>query len=111
MRTVRADDPRTKAVQIAADLRERIEAGEFPVGAKLPSLRKLSADYGVAQETAKDGLEQLCSGGMARRVEGRGYFVGEETAPDSPDLATRVQELEAEVSELRSRVATLESSE
>jgi DNA-binding GntR family transcriptional regulator len=111
MRTVRADDPRTKAVQIAADLRERIEAGEFPAGAKLPPLRKLSADYGVAQETAKDGLEQLCSDGSAHRVEGRGYFVTGAQSGPAPTRDDRLEAIEAEVRELRARVANLEAGQ
>jgi len=111
MRTVRADDPRTKAVQIAADLRERIDAGEFPVGAKLPPLRKLSADYGVAQETARDGLDQLCTDGAARRVDGRGYFVTGAQSDPVPTRDDRLEAIEAEVRELRARVANLEAAQ
>lgn len=108
---MRADAPRTKAAQIAADLRERIEAGEFAPGAKLPSLRKLAADYGVTQPTATDALQQLHSGGLAGHSSGRGYFVAEARPDRAVTVDERLEAIEAEVRELRSRVASLESGQ
>jgi GntR family transcriptional regulator len=108
MTTVKADDPRTPSVQIADDLRSRIEGGEFAPGAKLPSIRELASQYGVAPMTAQGALQRLRE---ERRVytSGRGHFVGEPS--NSPNLAERLQEVEAEVRELRSRVETLESAQ
>jgi GntR family transcriptional regulator len=108
MRTVEANDPRTPSVQIADDLRSRIEGGEFDPGAKLPSIRDLASQYGVAPMTAQGALQRLRD---ERRVysSGRGHFVGE--PGDSPSLAERLREVEAEVRELRSRVETLESAQ
>jgi DNA-binding GntR family transcriptional regulator len=111
MRTVRADGPHTKAAQIAADLRERIEAGEFTPGAKLPSLRKLAGDYGVTQPTATDALQQLHSDGVAGHSSGRGYFVAEVRPERAATVDDRLEAVEAEVRELRSRVASLESGQ
>ena len=108
---MRADDPRTKAAQIAADLRERIEAGEFAPGAKLPSLRKLAADYGVTQPTAADALKQLHSDGLAGHSSGRGYFVAEVQSDRAATVDDRLEAIEAEVRELRSRVTSLESAQ
>ena len=108
MRTVEANDPRTPSVQIADDLRSQIESGELASGAKLPSGRDLARKYGVALMTAQTALQRLRD---ERRVysTGRGYFVGE---PDeSPSLAERLQEVEAEVRELRTRVESLESGQ
>jgi DNA-binding GntR family transcriptional regulator len=107
MRTVEANDPRTPSVQIADDLRSRIEGGEFDPGAKLPSIRDLASQYGVAPMTAQGALQRLRD---ERRVysSGRGHFVGEPS--DSPSLAERLRGVEAEVRELRSRVETLESA-
>lgn len=108
---MRADDPRTKSAQIADDLRNRIEAGEFAPGAKLPSLRKLRDDYGVTQVTANEALQHLKTDGLAGHSSGRGYFVAE-VAPDRPPtLDARLQAIEAEVHELRSRVASLEAGQ
>ncbi len=109
MRTVEANDPRPASVQIADDLRARIEGGEFAPGTKLPSIRELAAQYGVASMTAQGALQRLRE---ERRVyaSGRGHFVGEGPADNSPNLAERLQEVEAEVRELRSRIETLESA-
>jgi len=106
MRTVDANDPRTPSVQIADDLRARIEGEEFAPGAKLPSIRELAAQYGVAPMTAQGALQRLRD---ERRVysSGRGHFVGSGSAPS---LAQRLLEVEAEVRELRSRIETLESA-
>lgn len=109
MKTVDANDPRTPSVQIADDLRDRIGDGEFARDERLPSIRELAKQYGVAPMTAQRALERLREDRCAWS-NGRGYFVGEGPPADSPDLAERVQDLEAEVRELRSRVATLESS-
>jgi DNA-binding GntR family transcriptional regulator len=111
MRTVRADDPRTKAAQIADDLRERIESGEFTPGAKLPSLRTLAADYGVTQPTANDALQQLHSDGLAGHSSGRGYFVAEVQPEATATVNDRLEAVEAEVRQLRTRVANLESGQ
>jgi len=110
MRTVEANDPRAPSVQIADDLRARIEGGEFAPGAKLPSIRELATQYSVAPMTAQGALQRLRD---ERRVysSGRGHFVGVGESGDSPSLAERLQEIEAEVRELRSRVETLESSQ
>ena len=108
MKTVEANDPRTPSVQIADDLRSRIDAGEFAPGAKLPSIRDLASQYGVAPMTAQGALQRLRD---ERRVysSGRGHFVG---APgNSTDLAERLREVEAEVRELRSRIEILESAQ
>jgi len=108
MRTVEANDPRMPSVQIADDLRSQIDSGELAPGTKLPSGRSLASQYGVALMTAQAALQRLRD---ERRVysTARGYFVGE---PDeSPSLAERLQEVEAEVRELRSRVEVLESGQ
>lgn len=110
MTTVQANDPRPASVQIADDLRSRIERGEFAPGAKLPSIRDLATEYGVASMTAQGALQRLRD---ERRVysSGRGHFVGEGSAGSPQDLAKRLEEIEAEVRELRSRIESLESAQ
>jgi DNA-binding transcriptional regulator YhcF (GntR family) len=74
----------------------------------LPSIRELASQYGVAPMTAQGALQRLRE---ERRVysSGRGHFVGE--LGNSPSLAERLREVEAEVRELRSRIETLESAQ
>jgi GntR family transcriptional regulator len=110
MRTVQANDPRPASVQIADDLRSRIEAGELAQGAKLPSIRDLASEYGVAQMTANGALQTLRAEGWVVASQ-RGHFVAEATPETEPTLAERLQAVEAEVRELRSRVAGLEAGQ
>jgi GntR family transcriptional regulator len=110
MRTVQADDPRPASVQIADDLRSRIEAGELAQGVKLPSIRDLATEYGVAQMTANGALQRLRSEGRVI-ASGRGHFVAEALPNQAPALADRLQAVEAEVRELRSRIESLEASQ
>ena len=105
-----ANDPRPASVQIADDLRSRIEGGEFAPGAKLPSIRDLAGQYGVASMTAQGALQRLRDDRLVYS-SGRGHFVGEGPADKPSGLAERLQEVEAEVRELRSRVEGLESAQ
>ena len=111
MRAVETNDPRTPSVQIADDLRTRIDAGEFALGAKLPSIRDLAIEYSVAPMTAQGALQRLRE---EHRVysSGRGHFVGQPSDRDNvgkEELDRRVEVVEAEVRELRARLDALES--
>jgi DNA-binding GntR family transcriptional regulator len=63
--------------QIAADLRARIESGELAPGDMLPSITRLSQEYGVAKGTAVKALNVLRSEGLTRTVAGWGTFVAD----------------------------------
>jgi GntR family transcriptional regulator len=62
-------------VQLADDLAKRIERGEFPVGARLPSEAELARDYGTAKMTVRRALEILREHGLIRTLHGRGSVV------------------------------------
>ena len=62
---------------IAADLRAKIAAGEFRPGDALPSITRLSQDYGVAKTTAQKALDVLKAEGLAAGVQGWGTIVAE----------------------------------
>ncbi|MFI7014163.1 GntR family transcriptional regulator [Streptomyces sp. NPDC050164] len=51
-------------VRIAAELRARIDAGDYPPGAQLPTLPELSATYGVSQTTVRQSLGILRGEGL-----------------------------------------------
>jgi DNA-binding GntR family transcriptional regulator len=69
----REDVPRYLA--IAAALRARIDSGELPPGAILPSITHISQEWGVAKVTAAKALKELRSEGLTRSVPGWGTFV------------------------------------
>ena len=51
--------------QIYAVYRGKIESGELRPGERLPSIKSLSQEYGVAMSTAQKVIEQLRKDGLA----------------------------------------------
>lgn len=64
--------------QIHEKLREGIESGRYPVGSALPSLRTLSREYNISQETIRLALNLLKGEGRIISRQGLGNFVAEE---------------------------------
>lgn len=97
--------------QIAADLRARIERGEWPVDGQMPTLPELEAQYGAAGGTIAKALDVLNDLGIAETVHGMGTFV--RTPPpersEYEELRKQVAELQQEVTELRERVGRLDA--
>ena len=60
--------------KIAADLRERVEAGEFAAGRTLPSESELSASYEASRVTIRKALEVLREEGLVDARQGFGWF-------------------------------------
>lgn len=67
--------PRINA--IAADLRSRIDAGEFPPGSKLPSTRFLVEHYGISGQAIARVVALLKAEGIVVGKQGSGVFVRE----------------------------------
>lgn len=60
-------------LQLAAILRARIESGELE--RRIPSVKSLTQEYGIAQGTAERALAVLREEGLIRSRMGRGHFV------------------------------------
>ncbi len=60
---------------LAAALRERVVAGEWPPGTALPAETRLAAEHGVALGTLRRALELLSDQGLIERRHGKGTFV------------------------------------
>lgn len=61
--------------QVANSLRAEIEAGVFdPDGPPLPSVNRLSQEWGIARRTAHRALQELAKEGLIEAVPGLGYF-------------------------------------
>jgi DNA-binding GntR family transcriptional regulator len=69
------DDSRPPYLQIADDLRQRIQSGEWGPGAQLPSTSHLVDAYGVARNTVRSALRILSEDGLVVARQGSGVFV------------------------------------
>ncbi len=65
----------TLFLRIAADLRRRIESGELPTGARVPSTRVLAKKWKVATATAAHALRSLTHDGLIHAVPRSGTVV------------------------------------
>jgi len=61
--------------QIAAALRQRIRAGEWAPGERIPSIPALAEAYGVAKQTAQRTIDQLRVEGLLITRPGSGTYV------------------------------------
>ncbi|MCX5422367.1 GntR family transcriptional regulator [Streptomyces sp. NBC_00078] len=70
---------RTRPVwrQVASAIETRIASGEYPVGARVPSVVELSNEFGIAVSTAQKALAHLKAEGLIRAEVGLGSFVTE----------------------------------
>ncbi|NMO56569.1 FadR family transcriptional regulator [Actinoplanes sp. TBRC 11911] len=67
--------PRYRYEEIADDLQKRIEAGEFPPGARLPSRRELTAHYEVTAPVIDRAMQILRVKGITETLAGVGVYV------------------------------------
>lgn len=75
MSAVNPSNPTPAYLQIADALRRRIAEGDLPDGAALPSVRNLVDEFGTAQGTVRQAIEQLKSEGLIVARQGSGIFV------------------------------------
>jgi GntR family transcriptional regulator len=68
-------DRRLPSRRIADDLRDRIQRGDYPPGARLPSERDLARRYATARNTAREAFGILQAEGLVIARHGRGVFV------------------------------------
>lgn len=61
--------------QLADILRARIEAGEYPPDTAIPSLVKLTEEFGLAEVTVRKAVDSLKSEGLLTGTPGRGTYV------------------------------------
>ena len=61
--------------QLAAILRDMITSGELAPGATVPPIKRLRAEYGVAETTARKAIALLRDEGLVETVTGWGTFV------------------------------------
>lgn len=73
-------DPGPPYRRIAAELRARIDSGEWAPGDRVPSTRQITRDWGVAMATATKVLAVLRTEGLIETVRGVGTVVARRPA-------------------------------
>lgn len=75
---VDAKDPTPTYEQIRSQVTAMAAAGTLPVGTRLPTIRQLSADLGLAKGTVAKAYEELERSGVIETDGRRGSFVREQ---------------------------------
>lgn len=114
---VRLDDSRPTYLQVADVLREEIEHGQVPPGARLPSVRDLSTRFDIAAVTVQSALRVLRDEGYIASRSTRGYFVCDElpTPTEQPSaeftlIRDELETMQTAMRDLSERVSHLESA-
>jgi DNA-binding FadR family transcriptional regulator len=76
---------------LCEDLRQRIRAGEWLPGQRLPSISRLAKDLQVSTGSLREALRSLQSIGLVKIEHGRGVFVT--GSRSSKDLASHLQDV------------------
>lgn len=71
--------------QIRARIADLVAAGELPAGIRLPSVRALAGDLGIAPNTVVRAYRELEAAGVVHTARGKGTVVAD--APPAPDDA------------------------
>lgn len=79
---IQAIEPRRLYRQIADQLRQLIDSGEFTVGDRLPTERELADQLGISRPTVREALIALEVEGRIRIRVGSGIYVTEHPVPE-----------------------------
>lgn len=91
--------------EVAEVLRHQIMSGDLSAGARLPALRELAEQLGVARMTVVQAMNAVEEEGLIERHSGRGTFVRDVVIPGRHTLR-----MKAELSQIHSMVSQLEVS-
>jgi DNA-binding GntR family transcriptional regulator len=75
------DVPRWR--QVRDVIAQRIRAGEYPPGSRVPSVLQLQAEFGIATSTGQKTLRALRESGLIYTEPGLGSFVAKHLPPDA----------------------------
>src|SRR3546814_8019682 len=88
-------EPRRLYRQIADQLRVLIQAGDFPVGARLPPERDLALKLGVSRPSVREALIALEVEGLVEVRMGSGIYVRSRDAADSVVAVSTLETIRA----------------
>lgn len=74
-------------IQLREIIRNKIEAGEYIPGGKIPSENEFVAEYGVNRLTVRNAIGTLVKEGLLKQVKGKGvYVIGKKMERDLDNL-------------------------
>jgi len=76
-------------MQIAEDLRQKIESGELGHGAQLPTELELREQYAASRNIVRDAVKSLITRGLVETRPGQGIFVVEKIYPYMTDVTPK----------------------
>src|ERR1700735_4258239 len=102
-----------KYAQVVAEIKARVERGEYPPGSLLPSEHQLVAEFGVSRPTIVKSLSVLRQDGWIDTQQGRGSFVrgrpaldgAQRTRPGDAVLGTAEAQVDGELVQAGVKVA------
>jgi DNA-binding GntR family transcriptional regulator len=97
------DDPRPAYLQLADQLRRAVAAGQYGVGERLPTVRALAQEYGVANATAARSIDVLQREGIVVSRPGIGTLVRDAAAAATPTLQDQIDDLRRRVEAIEAR--------
>jgi DNA-binding FadR family transcriptional regulator len=82
--------PKHKAPEIAAELRQRINSGEWNAESAMPNERALALEYGVARNTLRNAFKVLEDEGLINRHVGRGTVIAERSSNELVGILQKI---------------------
>ena len=83
--------------QLVREIVERIDAGSYAAGAKLPTEQELINEFGVSRTVVREAISNLKASGLVSTHQGIGAFVLENPPPPAFRIATDNMQLIEEV--------------
>ncbi len=82
-------DPKGIYLQIADRIRERILAGEWTEGKRIPSVREMAVELGVNPNTVARSYQTLVERSVIANQRGKGYYVADQAVERIQDEMRR----------------------
>ncbi len=106
---LRQSSPIPLYYQLAEQLREAIESEQYPVGARMPSVRELAQQEGISYMTVRQAIGELVNQGLLEVRKGLGTFVARSKITyDSRRLSSFTEDMRELGRPTRSELLSLE---
>jgi DNA-binding GntR family transcriptional regulator len=97
------DDPRPAYLQLADQLRRAVADGRYAVGARIPAVRAIADEYGVAVATATRAVGLLQQEGIVISRPGIGTVVRNASTAQRGSVQDQLDDLRRRVEALEAR--------